>query len=295
MANKVDSTLLAKLAARLERRGLNTKHKFPSAQDYDILYASLADIGYTINAPVGGLSAGMRATPPNYEALGINRKAGPPTAEDISKYYDVTAGGVLTEDGFVCPVLLSDNDLLPDRYKVHSFRALAMMASMYLGRSNDKNHSFDANEASGRLIDVFIGTDPDVEMHSDYPVDAVKFLDPLNPHEGCYSAICGLMAFPVEAAEEINRVKSALTQDVSIAFRPDSVACSVCAAPMESVWGLFHYCEQHGFPGDINSLDGRAVVGIYTSCSDVRTFGHVSDGAAKRARYVLDYTAKLNS
>lgn len=294
MSNKIDSTFIAKLSARLERRGLNTKRKMPTSQDYDILYSCLQDIGYSVSSAVGAIGTGMRAKAPNYEALGINRKAGPPTEEDIQRYYEVTAGGELTSDGFVCPVLLSDNDLLPDRYKVHSFRSLATMASKYLGRANDDNHSFNSQEAAGRLIDVFVGTDPDTEMHPDYPTDVLKLVDPLNPYEGSYSAICGYMAFPKESEEAISRVKTALIHDVSIAFVPEVTICSICAKAMQSIW-FFTFCEDHGFPGDVNEADGKPVVGIYASCSDVRTFGHVSDGAARRARYVLDYTAKLPS
>lgn len=294
MSNKVDSTTLAKLAARLERRGLNTNAKFAQSEDYNILYASLADLGFSRFASVGGYSVGKRAKDPDYESLGITRKAGPPTSEDIERYRQVTAGGQLTEDGFVCPVVLSDNDLLPDRYKVHSFRSLTSLAAKYLGRANDNNHSFDVMEASGRLIDVWIGTDTSTEMHEHYPADTLRTIDPLNPHEGEYAAICGLMAFPSESQMDINKLKSALIQDVSIAFRPDSSLCSICAVPMQWLW-IFNYCEEHGFPGDINAADGKPVVGIFTNCSDVRTFGHVSDGAAKRARYVLDYTAKLKT
>ena len=290
MSRKIDSTQLAKLSARLERRGANLTTKFPKKEDYASLYACLSDLGYHRFAALDDYSAGPRVSPPDYKALGINRKAGAPSEQDIELYRQVTAGGELTKDGFVCPVILTDNDLITDRYKVHSFRSITSLATKYLGRSNDNNHSLDVTEAAGRLIDIFIGTDSATEMHEHYPSTALKVIDPLNPYEGAYSAVCGLMAFPAESQSTINKLKTGLVQDVSIAFRSDSVVCSLCLKPMESFF-WFNYCEEHGFPGEINEATGQPVVGIFTTCSDVRTFGHVSDGAAKRARYVLDYTA----
>lgn len=288
MAKKIDSTLITRLAARLERRGFNHLKPAPTAADYAILYSSLSDIGYNVSASIGGSIGGPRAEPPDYKTLGFDKKAGAPSKDDIQRYRDITAGGELTEDGFVCPILLTDNDLIVDRYKVFSFRTMMDISAKYLGRSNDNNHSFDATEAAGRLIDIFVGNDPGVEMHADYPITALQTLDPGNPFEGKYTAICGYMAFPAESGTTIDKLKSGLIQDVSVAVKPTSTKCSSCLEDMASIF-IFNYCETCGFPGDKDE-QGASIVGILSGCGDVRTFGHVSDGAAKRARYVLDYT-----
>lgn len=231
-----------------------------------------------------------RATVPNYKELGM-RKAGTPTDDDIAAYQSlgVAAGADVPEGSFVCDVILTDSDLMPDRFGIWSFRALAGLTSKYLGRANDTNHSFDQNDASGRLIDLWLGHDPGTALDQRAPVEALRRQDPINGYAGQYVALCGRMLFPAAPGnrDAIDALRTGLVQDVSIAWaRGEASVCSVCDKEMGSYW-FWEYCEEHGFPGGTTD-EGEAVVAIYKEPSDVRVFGHVTDGACRRARYVID-------
>jgi hypothetical protein len=233
---------------------------------------------------------GMRADPPNYRELGMERVAGEPTDEEREIYREVTKGGSLGEEGFVCHVLLADTDLLPDRYGQLSFRSLEGLRAKYLGRANDYNHSFDQLDAAGRVIDLAIGTDPGVALHPDRPTSALRALDVLNPWAGDYAALWATMAFPSgvkDPHDTIAKLKAGLVQDVSIAWSSLGAKCSVCLADMQRYCGMYE-CEEHGMVGGRTEDTDEAVVSIYGPVQDVRVFGHVSDGAVRRARYVLD-------
>lgn len=284
---KLDPRQRETLAAKLERRGVDLSRRFSTAEDDRIFFDTMADMGLA-----DARDPGPRVEPPDYTELGMTRKAGAPTKEEQDRYREITAGAELGDDGWVCMVLLADTDLLPDRYGVDSFRTLVGLYSKYLGRANDFNHSFNAKEAGGRIIDMGIGTDPGVELHPHTPVEAMRALDPLNTSAGVYTALYATMAFPKTSYTDqiVESIKSALTSDVSVAFAPSGATCSACLAAMRRYW-LWYECLTCGFAGG-KTEEGVPVVSIYGDVSDVRVFGHVSDGACKRARYVLDPTQK---
>jgi hypothetical protein len=283
MLIKLSATERSRLARRLERRGVNPARRFALRQYHDVLYETLADLGHDSERRVG-----QRAEPPSYTELGMERVAGEPTEEEAKAYYEITAGGQLGEGSYVTSVLLTDSDLITDRYSVFSYQSLVGLMSRYLGRANDYNHSFDQKDAAGRLIDVSIGMDPGVVLHPDHPTDALRTLAPLNAAEGNYLALYGVMAFPggEQSKATIEGIKSGLVRDVSIAWSCRSAVCSACLKHMERFW-FWNYCEQHGLPGGRLST-GEAIVAIFDGITDAFVFGNVSDGAVKRARYVPD-------
>ena len=255
---------------------------------YDLMQQQLAALGFA-----DGRTPGFGVPRPDYTELGMDWVAGPPTAEHVEMYRKVTLGGKLTEDSLVVSILLSDTDLKPDRYGVFQFKNLVELHGEYLGRQNDTNHSFDQKDAAGRIIDLWIGTDAGVEMHPDYPRQTLSMLDYANPFAGQYAALCGLVAFPSRkkaSADAIEDLMAGIIQDVSTSYCVNNHLCSICGTGMESFW-MFSWCEEHGFPGQ-RQADGTAVVQIADTITRAMTYGHVTDGAVRRARYVLDPTIR---
>jgi hypothetical protein len=282
---KLSDTERARVARKLERRGVNFARRFALKRDSEILYEVLEEAGHQ-----DARRAGPRAEPPNYEELGMTRVAGEPTEEEARTYYEITDGGVLKEGSYVCSVLLTDSDLITDRYSVFPYEAMVGLMSRYLGRANDYNHSFDQKDAAGRLISVDIGLDPGVAMHPHHPAESLKALSPLNTAEGSYLALYGLMAFPAESEKTIVDIQNGIVRDVSIAWSCKGALCSACLKPMERFF-FWNYCEMHGLPGG-ELATGDVVVAIYSEIKDAFVFGNVSDGAVKRARYVPDPKAR---
>lgn len=277
------------LATRLAGRGLDLGLRFATPRDVAAVFAELGEMGY----PDTRVS-GERAAAPDYRELGFDRKASPPTDDDRERYRRVTRGAELGEDGFVCQVLLMDTDLLPDRYAAHTFRSLVGLKERYLGRANDINHSMSARDAGGRVIDMWIGVDEGVLLHQDHPTEAVVRYDPYLRHARSYAALGATVAFPRvnEGARAIDDIRSGLVRDVSIAWSSGAF-CSECMVaedrrrPMIGFLGLF-VCEEHGLAGGRDAETGRAVVAVYEDVRDAFTYGHVANGACRRASYVLD-------
>lgn len=282
---KLSETERARVARRLERRGVNFARRFALRRDSELLYEILEEAGHRDTR-----RAGPRAAPPNYEELGMTRVAGEPTEDEARAYYEITDGGVLKEGSYVCQVLLTDSDLITDRYSVFPYEALVGLMSKYLGRANDYNHSFDQRDAAGRLISVDVGYDPGVTMHPHHPEQALRSLAPMNTVEGSYIALHGLMAFPADSVDTIRDIQNGIVRDVSIAWSCRGAICSACLKPMERFL-FWNYCEMHGLPGGELST-GEMVVAIYSDIKDAFVFGNVSDGAVKRARYVPDPKAR---
>lgn len=234
-----------------------------------------------------------RAPAPSYGELGMTRKAGPPTEADREAYRLVTGGADLPEVGsFVTHALFNDTDLLTDRFMVKSTKTLFDLYDRYRGRANDFNHSFDVLEARCRVIDLGIGTDPNVVLHPDTPIAALEKLNPHGKYNGQYMALWSLLAFPPLAGDDtIDRIRLGLIKDLSIAFADSQVLCSICVADgtlQEMVHSMcFTECPEHGFPGG-RTEEGTLVAGIIHGVEDALTFGLVSDGAVKRACLVLD-------
>jgi hypothetical protein len=284
---KLSETERARVARKLERRGVNFARRFALKRDSDLLYELLEESGHT-----DARRAGPRAEPPNYEELGMTRVAGSPTDDEAKAYYDITSGGEVKDDAYVCSVLLTDSDLITDRYSVFPYEAMVGLMSKYLGRANDYNHSFDQKDAAGRLISVDVGYDPAVTMHPHHPSESLQALNPMNSVEGSYIALYGTMLFPGGELSRptIEGIQSGLVRDVSIAWSCTGSVCSACLKPMERfLW--WNYCEMHGLPGG-ELATGDIVVAIYKEIKDVFVFGNVSDGAVKRARYVPDPKAR---
>jgi len=256
------------------------------------LYAIFSDLG------MGGAElSGYRAERPNYEALGMTRKAGEPTDEDRAAYYRVTGGATLPEGSFIVPALFNDTDFIADRYMVKATGALYDLHDRYLGRANDFNHDFLVEQARCRVIGLGVGYDPDTVLRSEVPARALQILNPYDQYAGKYVALTALLAFPkIEGDNTIERVKAGLLKDISIAFRSTAPLCSVCLTqygekrPMVET-SCFTECEEHGFPGGLTD-EGTLVVGIMNSVVDAFTFGIVSDGAIPRACLVLDPTVR---
>lgn len=245
-------------------------------------YSILRQMGYAVNQ-----SAGSRAKKPKYSEIGMTQGARYATDEDRSRYREITDGGELGRDGYVVPVLLFDNDVITDRYEVMSYAGLTNLYEKYLGRANDFNHEFGVEQARGRLINLAIGTDPGTEMHPDLPTHALRQLSPNNPWVGNYTAFWGELAMPhIEFEDTIERVQKGLIKDVSIAFSSEELLCSECVKPMSQDM-CFTWCDEHGFPGG-RTEEGRLVTGVIDSVKDAFTFGMVSDGAIKRAGFVID-------
>ena len=265
-------------------RPLNTN------EAHGVLYSVFADLG------IGAQNtAGYRASRPSYTSLGMTRKAGEPTDEDREKYAIVTGGAELPAGSLVIQALFNDTDYIGDRHYAKSINALFDLHDRYLGRANDRNHSFNVNDAACRVIGLGMGTDPDIKLHPDTPVEAMKVLTPHSPVNGVYTALWATLAFPkLEGDDTIERVKLGLLKDISIAFRDAELLCSVCLTKYKEKRPMVHTacfteCEEHGFPGGLTD-EGTRVVGIVNGVTDAFTFGIVSDGAIPRACMVLDPT-----
>jgi hypothetical protein len=256
-----------------------------TAEAHRELFAAFSDLGIAeVNIPVG------RATKPNYAELGMTRKAGQPTDEDKRRYTEVTRGGTLTDEGLVVQALLFDNDLITDRSAVMSYQGLVDLHQKYLGRANDFNHSFDANDARCRIIDLGLGSDPNTRLHEDRPDRGLLSLSNVGPNAS-YTALWATLAFPfMEGDTAIERVKNGLILDESIAFRtgPGQDLCSECLKPLQHSM-CYTECEEHGFVGG-RTEEGSLIVSIMNGVADAFTFGLVSDGAIKRAGLVTDPT-----
>lgn len=293
MLIKPTSEQFLALESKLERSGIGLKPHAITQRENQVFYSILQDLGYQ-----DARSTGRRALAPDYSEIGLDRVGGPPTKQESEKYEKLTDGAELPEGSFVCQAILSDTDLVDDRYAIKTLKLLEGLRSKYLGRANDYNHSFDAREARSRIIDMGIGTDPGVKMHPDTPLEALSRLSPNNPFSQTYTALYGTLAFPFledDPEQTIARVKNGMLKDISLAYcsAPETTYCSTCLLinePQDSLMKTFwfwSYCEEHGFPGGIDK-GGRRVVAIMDGVSDALTFGLVSDGAVKRAALILN-------
>lgn len=294
MLLKLSEQQFSQLQSKLERSGISMGHRMSATHvEHRTFYQILSDLGFQDSRSIG-----RRASAPNYEVIGLDRAAGPPTSQEIATYSKLTDGAELPDGSFICQAILSDTDLVEDRYAVKTMRLLEGLRSKYLGRANDYNHSFDSREARSRIIQMGLGTDPDVKLHPDTPIEALAKLSPNNPFSGTYTALYGTLAFPFlneDPEQTIDRVKNGMLKDISLAYcpAPETTYCSTCLLinePKDSLMKTFwfwSYCEEHGFPGGIDK-GGRRVVQIMDGVSDVLTFGLVSDGAVKRAGLVIN-------
>ena len=293
MLIKPSSEQFTVLASKLERSGIGIGSHTVTQKENHVFYSILRDMGFQ-----DARSMGMRATAPDYSSIGLDRIAGLPTAKEIATYKTLTDGATLPDNSFICQAILSDNDLLEDRYSIKTLKFLNGLQSKYLGRANDYNHSFDVREARSRIIDMGIGTDPATKLSPDTPLESLSKLSPTNPFSQTYTALYGTLAFPFledDPEQTIERVQNGMLKDISLAYASmaDTTYCSTCLlindpqdSLMKSFW-CWNYCEEHGFPGGIDK-GGRRVVAIQDGVADCFTFGLVSDGAVKRAGLVLD-------
>lgn len=293
MLIKLTTEQFAVLESKLERSGIRPKSHSITQRENSTFYGLLTDLGFQ-----DARSTGRRALAPDYATIGLDRVAGPPTSQEISTYKKLTDGAELPDGSFVCQAILSDTDLVDDRYSIKTLKFLEGLRSKYLGRANDYNHSFDAREARSRIIEMGIGTDPGVKMHPDTPLESLAKLSPNNPFSQIYTALYGTLAFPFledDPEQTIARVKNGMLKDISLAYysAPNTTYCSTCLlinkpedSLMQTFW-FWSYCEEHGFPGGIDK-GGRRVVAIMDGVSDALTFGLVSDGAVKRAALILN-------
>lgn len=248
-------------------------------------YKLAGEFGFADAARVMG-----RSKKPKYSNLGMTYGMQTATEDDVRRYAEVTDGAQLGKDGVVIPVLLTDNDLLTDRFMIHSFSGMVSLYEKYNGRGNDFNHRFDALQSRGRLINMHMGSDPSTELHPDSPISALERLSPSNPLATQYVGLWGDFAMPRKDGDStIKDITSGLMRDVSIAFSvaPNQLLCSMCLEPMRQ--GMcFDSCKEHGYPGGRNEETGELMVSIMNEAADAFTFGIVSDGAVKQAGFVLD-------
>jgi hypothetical protein len=216
----------------------------------------------------GGIVILTKSYVQNNESTKTTKTDSAPDAAALEKINRFTRRNFSTDELYVFPVILCDNEIDRDGERF-SIPALTKLAELFLGKTGIFNHSGKAQDQTARVFDCRVESDPTRKTSAGEPYTRLKAAAYLPRTE--------------KNANLIAELESGIKKEVSVGCAVGSAVCSICGADLKS-----GSCgHERG-----RSYDGRVCCAVLSDPTDAYEWSFVAVPSQREAGVTKNYSGK---
>jgi hypothetical protein len=258
----------------------------------DPRYGEATSLAAKLPTPVGVVDNDYRPLP-NWRTLGITRKAGDATPQELLRAFKgatkLDGSAVGPSDVYSTAALLCTNDLIAQEMAYIPPVEIGRMRVILATRAmkSDQDHSRKVMSGTFTIVDPEIGTDPGTKLHMDHPLLG----------KAPYTALIARLLYPKITSDDdqMAAVESAMMgklQNKSVTFGYGARACALCGEmpiqnPIRANGNIIAFVISPGDNPDLCEMDPESFSSYDSMTGTVRTPAETPGGYIYRTVTIL--------